>query len=85
MQMKKFIVPVATAVLALGGIQFAAPASAGCQSVFIGFFGGGERCDGPVDPVGYYTRCDRGQGMGFGGSNCYTINVGDPNQPPRIP
>jgi hypothetical protein len=85
--MKKMLISAAAMTLLTGGvaIPFAAPASAGCQSVFIGIFGGGQRCDGPVDPVGYYTRCDSGQGMGFGGSNCYAVNVGDLAQPPRIP
>lgn len=68
--------------LSAGAITIASPASAGCQSAFVGIFGGGQRCDGPVDQLGNYTRCDTGHGMGFGGSNCYVVNV---NDAPRIP
>ena len=60
----------------------AGPASAGCQGASVGFFGGGQRCDGPVDNMGNYTRCESGHGFGFGGSNCYTLHV---SQSPRIP
>ncbi|GAY13879.1 hypothetical protein [Mycobacterium sp. shizuoka-1] len=66
-------------------IATAAPASAGCNSVSVSFFGGGKRCDGPVDPVGNFTRCDSGYGMGFGGSRCYVVNLGDSGQAPHIP
>jgi hypothetical protein len=83
--MKTPIVTGTAAILATGGIALATPATAGCQSVFIGIFGGGQRCDGPIDPLGNFTRCDSGHGIGFGGSNCYVVNLGDPAQPPHIP
>ncbi|MGV0715842.1 hypothetical protein ABQE93_10590 [Mycolicibacterium sp. XJ662] len=83
--MKKIIVGAAIAFLTASGLAVATPANAGCQSAWVGIFGGGQRCDGPIDTLGNFTRCDRGHGMGFGGSNCYVVNVGDPGQPPHIP
>ena len=83
--MKAVILSSVAAVLASAGIVVAAPANAGCQSAFVGIFGGGQRCDGPIDQLGNFTRCDAGYGMGFGGSNCYVVNVGDRAQPPHIP
>ena len=83
--MRSFIVAGALAALAVGGISVAGPASAGCQSASVGFFGAGQRCDGPIDQLGNFTRCDSGHGMGFGGSNCYVVNVNDAGQAPRIP
>lgn len=79
------VVGAAVGILAAGGLAVAAPASAGCVNVSIGFFGGGSRCDGPIDEGGNFTRCDRGYGLGIGGSNCYVINVGDRSQPTYIP
>ncbi len=76
---------LSAAVLATGAIATAAPAAAGCNSVSVSIFGGGSRCDGPVDPLGNFTRCDRGYGMGFGGSRCYVVNLGDAAQAPHIP
>ncbi|MBN3458870.1 hypothetical protein JNN96_33065 [Mycobacterium sp. DSM 3803] len=83
--MKKLIVAVSAGLLAASGIALAAPAGAGCQGAYIGIFGGGQRCDGPVDPLGNFTRCESGYGMGFGGQNCYVVNVGDPGHGPHIP
>ncbi|OBF29141.1 hypothetical protein [Mycobacterium sp. ACS4331] len=83
--MRTVIIAGIAGVLASGGIAMAGPATAGCQSAFISIFGGGQRCDGPIDQLGNFTRCDSGHGMGFGGSNCYVVNVSDPAQAPRIP
>lgn len=63
--------------LTAGAVSIAGPAAAACQTASVGFFGGGQRCDGPVDQYGNYTRCESGHGMGFGGSNCYVVNVRD--------
>jgi hypothetical protein len=64
----------------------APPASAGCQSMFTPW-GGGQRCDGPIDPNGFFQRCDSGGAMGFTMPNqCYMVdskNLG--NNPPWIP
>ena len=83
--MHVFMISGTLAILAAGGIALAAPADAGCQSAFVGFFGSGQRCDGPIDRLGNFTLCDSGHGMGFGGSTCYVVKVGDPAQPPHIP
>jgi hypothetical protein len=64
----------------------APPANAGCQSMFTPW-GGGQRCDGPIDPNGFFQRCDSGGAMGFALPNqCYMVdsnNLG--NNPPWIP
>lgn len=83
--MKTIPLAMVTCALIAGAIETAAPASAGCNSVSVSIFGGGKRCDGPVDPLGNFTRCDSGYGMGFGGSRCYVVNVGDAGQPSYIP
>ena len=83
--MRTVIIAGIAGVLASGSITIASPAHAGCQSAFVGIFGGGKRCDGPIDQLGNYTRCDSGHGMGFGGSNCYVVNISDSGQPPRLP
>ncbi|WP_102144539.1 hypothetical protein [Mycobacterium hubeiense] len=83
--MKTIIISGLISLLASGGIAVATPASAGCQSAFVSIFGGGQRCDGPINSLGNFTRCDAGHGMGFGGSNCYVVNVNDPTQAPHIP
>ena len=83
--MKSLMISGVIAILAMGGIMLATPAHAGCQSAYVSIFGGGQRCDGPIDSLGNFTRCDNGYGMGFGGSNCYVVNVADPAQPGHIP
>ncbi|SBS75496.1 conserved exported hypothetical protein [uncultured Mycobacterium sp.] len=83
--MRSVSVLVAAGVLATSAIATAAPAAAGCNSVSVSIFGGGKRCDGPVDPLGNFTRCDSGYGMGFGGSRCYIVNLGSPGDAPHIP
>lgn len=83
--MKKLVLTTAVGALLTSGIGLAAPASAGCNSLAIGVFGSGQRCDGPIDPSGEFTRCDQGYGMGFGGSRCYVVKFGDPGQPPYVP
>ncbi len=83
--MKWTSVMIAAGVFSTGAIVTATPADAGCNSVAVSFFGGGSRCDGPVDSLGNFTRCDSGYGMGFGGSRCYVVNLGDVAQAPHIP
>lgn len=83
--MKNIFLASSAALLMAGGIDLAAPASAGCNTLAIGIFGNGQRCDGPVDQAGDFTRCDQGFGMGFGGSRCYVVKLGDPGQPPYVP
>jgi hypothetical protein len=83
--MKKFVFASIIGVMLAGGIDLASPASAGCNWVAVGGFGGGRRCDGPINRSGQFMRCDQGHGMGFGGTNCYVVQFGDPNQAPYIP
>ncbi|WP_233716394.1 hypothetical protein [Mycolicibacterium vinylchloridicum] len=83
--MGKVTLAMAACALIAGAIGTAAPAAAGCNSVSVSIFGGGSRCDGPVDRLGNFTRCDSGYGMGIGGSRCYVVNFGDSGHPPHIP
>lgn len=78
----KTLVALAVGALAAGGIALAAPANAGCQSTWTPW-GGGEICDGPVGPDGNFERCQSARAMGFGGSNCFILNVANAN-PPRV-
>ena len=70
----KALVAVAISGLVASGIAFAAPANAGCQSGWTPW-GGGEICDGPVAPDGNFQRCQTTGVLGFGGSNCFIVNV----------
>ncbi len=83
--MNRLFLASAIGALVSGGIGLASPAAAGCNTMAIGIFAGGQRCDGPVDGTGDFTRCDQGFGMGFGGSRCYVVKFGDPGQPPYVP
>jgi len=75
-------------VIAAGGIAvMTSPAAeAGCQA-FNTPWGGGQRCDDPIDPNGFFRRCDSGGAMGFAlPSQCYMVdskNLG--NNPPWTP
>jgi hypothetical protein len=75
---------IALLVAALGasGLAFAAPANAGCQAGWTPW-GGGEICDGPVGPDGNFERCQSVGVLGFGGTNCFIVNIADAN-PPRV-
>jgi hypothetical protein len=83
--MKKLVITSVIGRLMTAGVDLASPAAAGCNTVAIGIFGGGQRCDGPIDPSGQFTRCDRDYGMGIGGSRCYVVRFGDLGQPPYVP
>jgi len=63
-------------------VASAAPANAGCQAGWTPW-GGGEICDGPVAPDGNFERCQSTGVLGFGGTNCFIVNVGSA-QPPRV-
>lgn len=72
----KSLVVLAAGVLAAGGIAVgtAAPAAAGCQGGFTPW-GGGTTCDGPITEDGFFQRCVTAGAMGFGGTNCFQLNV----------
>ncbi|BBX17798.1 hypothetical protein CRI77_10745 [Mycolicibacterium duvalii] len=71
----------AAALLTVGGIAAAAPASAqpcvGPNTVIAGH--GGGRCDHPPDPDGSFIRCDTMYVFGVGGTNCYRVPPGTPH------
>lgn len=78
------LVPVlAAGGIAIGSVIVAAPASAGCQGAHV-LGGYGSRCDDPIQPDGWFRRCDTGGFLWFGGgTNCYMVdtrNMG-PNAP----
>jgi hypothetical protein len=70
----KALVALAVAGLAASGIALASPASAGCQGGWTPW-GGGTTCDGPIAGDGSFQRCVTAGAMGFGGTNCYLLNV----------
>jgi len=80
----KALVALMISALTAGGLALAlaAPANAGCQSGWTPW-GGGEICDGPIAPDGNFQRCQTTGVLGFGGSNCYIVNVNSP-QPPWV-
>lgn len=71
--MRKFLVGAAVAVLTAGGIALAPPASAGCIGGG-GWGNGGETCDGPVIN-GWFQRCVTVVVLGWGGTNCYMVDI----------
>lgn len=82
----KTLVAIAVSALAASGIALAAaaPASAGCQGGWTPW-GGGTTCDGPVNSDGTFQRCVTAGAMGFGGTNCYLLNVNNlGNQVPYV-
>jgi hypothetical protein len=84
-EMRRIALTGAMTILAGATIMLATPANAGCQTISLGIFGGGEQCDGPVDQLGNFTRCASGNAMGFGGSNCFVVSVSDPGRSPHTP
>jgi hypothetical protein len=70
----KTLVALAVSALAASGIALAAPANAGCQGGWTPW-GGGTTCDGPIAGDGTFERCVTAGAMGFGGTNCYLLNV----------
>jgi len=70
----KTLVALAISGLAAGSIAVATPASAGCQGGWTPW-GGGTTCDGPVGGDGTFQRCVTAGAMGFGGTNCYLLNI----------
>lgn len=72
----KTLAALAAGALVAGGIAMgtAAPAQAGCQGGYTPW-GGGTTCDGPIGGDGTFERCVTAGAMGFGGTNCYLLNV----------
>ena len=72
----KTITAMLVGAVAAGGIALgsAGPATAGCQSGWTPW-GGGERCDGPIQADGTFQRCDTGGAFGFTTTRCYTVDV----------
>jgi hypothetical protein len=70
----KTVVALTVGLLAAGGIALAGPANAGCQGGWTPW-GGGTTCDGPIAGDGTFQRCVTAGAMGFGGTNCYLLNV----------
>ena len=78
----KTLVAIAASALAASGIALAsaAPANAGCQGGFTPW-GGGQTCDGPLAADGSFQRCVTSNVLGFGGTNCYILNVSTMSEP----
>jgi hypothetical protein len=72
----KTLVALAISGLIASSIALAAPASAGCQGGWTPW-GGSTTCDGPIAGDGTFQRCVAADAMGFGGTNCYLLNVND--------
>ncbi|BDY32172.1 MULTISPECIES: CDGP domain-containing protein [Mycolicibacterium] len=72
----KALIGLAIGALAASGIALAGapPASAGCQGGWTPW-GGGTTCDGPISQDGTFQRCVTAGAMGFGGTNCYLMNI----------
>lgn len=79
--MKPATAAAVAALLTVGGIAAAAPASAqpcmGPNAVVFGH--GGGRCDYPPDADGSFIRCDTVYVFGIGGTNCYRVPPGTPH------
>lgn len=79
--MRALIVVVAGALAASGlALAGAAPAYARCQGGFTPW-GGQEICDSPLASDGSFERCITTNAMGFGGSNCFTLNINTMTDP----
>lgn len=77
---------VVAVVLAVSSVAVtgAAPARAGCQGGWTPW-GGGTTCDGPIAQDGTFQRCVTAGAMGFGGMNCYLLNINNiANQIPYV-
>lgn len=74
----KTLVALAAGAVAASGIALAsaAPADAGCQGGWTPW-GGGTTCDGPISGDGSFQRCVTAGAVGFGGTNCYLLNVNE--------
>ncbi|HTM86306.1 MAG TPA: hypothetical protein VL179_15665 [Mycobacterium sp.] len=72
----KTLIGLAVSTLAAGGIAMAVavPAGAGCQGGWTPW-GGSTTCDGPINQDGTFQRCITAGAMGFGGTNCYLMNI----------
>ena len=82
----KTLTALTVGALAAAGIALAgaAPAQAGCQGGWTPW-GGGTTCDGPIGGDGTFERCVTAGAMGFGGTNCYLLNVNNlGNQIPYV-
>lgn len=56
------------------GLVTAAPVQAGCQGGWTPW-GGGTTCDGPIAADGTFERCVTAGALGFGGTNCFLLNI----------
>ena len=72
----KTLVALTISGLAASSIAVATPASAGCQGGWTPW-GGGTTCDGPIGGDGTFQRCVTAGAVGFGGTNCYLLNVNE--------
>ncbi|MBB3601208.1 hypothetical protein FHT40_000841 [Mycolicibacterium sp. BK556] len=82
--MKKLSSLVACTATVIGiGLISPPAASAGCLGTWTPW-GGGQRCDDPIDANGFFQRCDTGGAFGFNTPpQCYQVdsnNLGN-NQP----
>jgi hypothetical protein len=76
----KALVNLTVCALAASGVALAgaSPADAGCQGGWTPW-GGATTCDGPIGQDGSFQRCVTAGAMGFGGTNCYVMNVNNLN------
>lgn len=74
--MRTLMSVLACALTALGvGLAAAPPAGAGCQGFWTPW-GGGQRCDGPIDTGGFFQRCDTAGALGFATAPmCYQVDA----------
>jgi len=70
----KTLVALAISGLVVSGIALAAHAGAGCQGGWTPW-GGSTTCDGPINVDGMFQRCVTTGALGFGGMNCYLLNI----------
>lgn len=74
--MRKLAALLIGGITALGVSLAGAPqATAGCQGFWTPW-GGGQRCDGPIDPNGFFQRCDTAGALGFATAPmCYQVDA----------
>lgn len=72
----RFVLALVFSLMAMFGASLAsaAPVEAGCAPVWSPW-GGGERCDGPVQPNGTFERCDTVGAFGLSTRNCYIVDA----------
>jgi len=74
--MRKLSALVICAITAISiGLTTAPAANAGCQGLWTPW-GGGQRCDSPIDANGFFQRCDSGGAFGFATPpTCYQVDA----------